>query len=203
MAQDRNTEELIIEAAKKIFVQRGLAGARMQDIADEAGINKAMLHYYYRSKEKLFEIVFNEALGKIIGRLGQIVIDPELPLEQKIRDLVESYITGVAETPYLPIFVINEINQRPDLLIQRMQSLSGFTNIMSFMKDVIEGGKRGEIKQVSPIQLFLNIVSMCIFPFAAKPLVQGVLQLDNVQFNLVIEERKKLVADVILAWLKP
>lgn len=203
MAQDRNTEELIIEAAKKIFVQRGLAGARMQDIADEAGINKAMLHYYYRSKEKLFEIVFNEALGKIIGRLGQIVIDPELPLEQKIRDLVESYITGVAETPYLPIFVINEINQRPDLLIQRMQSLSGFSNIMSFMKDVIEAGKRGEIKQVSPIQLFLNIVSMCIFPFAAKPLVQGVLQLDNVQFNLVIEERKKLVADVILAWLKP
>ncbi|MVT08238.1 TetR/AcrR family transcriptional regulator [Chitinophaga tropicalis] len=203
MAQDRNTEELIIEAAKKIFVQRGLAGARMQDIADEAGINKAMLHYYYRSKEKLFEIVFNEALGRIIGRLGQIAIDGELPLEQKIRGLVESYIAGVAETPYLPIFVINEINQRPDLLVQRMQSLSGFSNIMSFMKDVIEAGKRGEIKQVSPIQLFLNIVSMCIFPFAAKPLVQGVLQLDNVQFNLVIEERKKLVADVILAWLKP
>lgn len=203
MAQDRNTEELIIEAAKKIFVQRGLAGARMQDIADEAGINKAMLHYYYRSKEKLFEIVFNEALGRIIGRLGQIVIDGELPLEQKIRGLVESYITGVAETPYLPIFVINEINQRPDLLIQRMQSLSGFSNVMSFMKEIIEAGKRGEIRQVSPIQLFLNIVSMCIFPFAAKPLVQGVLQLDNVQFNLVIEERKKLVADVILAWLKP
>lgn len=101
MAQERNTEELIIEAAKKIFVKRGLAGARMQDIADEAGINKAMLHYYYRNKEKLFEIVFNEAFSKVIGRLGNILNQP-MPLEEKIRTLVEHYITNIAETPYLP-----------------------------------------------------------------------------------------------------
>lgn len=203
MAQERNTEELIIEAAKKIFVQRGLAGARMQDIADEAGINKAMLHYYYRSKEKLFEIVFNEALGKIIGRLSKIIENTELPVQEKIKAIVENYVTSIAETPYLPLFVMNEIHQQPELLVMRMRSMTGFPNVISFMKEIVEAGKRGEIKEVSPIQLFLNIISMCIFPFVAKPLIQGVLQLDNVQFNLIIEERKKLVADVVLAWLKP
>jgi TetR/AcrR family transcriptional regulator len=202
MAQEKNTEELIIEAARKIFVKRGLAGARMQDIADEAGINKAMLHYYYRSKEKLFEIIFNEAFSKVINPLGQIVERP-LPIDEKIRAIVEQYITGIAEVPYLPIFIFSEINQQPEMMVKRLSSAPAFPSIMSFMKEVIDAGKSGIIKEVSPIQLFLNIVSLCIFPFVARPLVQGVFQQDNVQFDLLIQERKKMVADVILAWLKP
>jgi len=202
MAQDRNTEELIIEAAKKVFVKRGLAGARMQEIADEAGINKAMLHYYYRSKDKLFEIVFNEAFSKVIGRLSE-VIGQQMPLEEKIRAIVAHYITSIEETPYLPIFVLNEINQQPDMIVKRLSSFPGFLNVLGFMKEVVEGGKKGIIKEVSPVQLFLNIVSMCIFPFVARPLVQGILMQDNVQYNILIEERKTLVADVILSWLKP
>lgn len=202
MAQERNTEELIIEAAKKIFVKRGLAGARMQDIADEAGINKAMLHYYYRSKEKLFEIVFNEAFSKVIGRLGTILNKP-MPIEEKIRVLVENYITSIAETPYLPIFVLNEINQQPEMMVKRISSQPSFPDIMLFMKEIVEGGKKGIIKEVSPVQLFLNVISMCIFPFVARPLIQGVFLQDNVQFDMLIEERKKLVGDVIISWLKP
>lgn len=202
MAQEKNTEELIIEAAKKVFVKRGLAGARMQEIADEAGINKAMLHYYYRSKDKLFEIVFNEAFSKVIGRLSE-VIGQQMPLEEKIRAIVAHYITSIEETPYLPIFVLNEINQQPDMIVKRLSSFPGFLNVLGFMKEVVEGGKKGIIKEVSPVQLFLNIVSMCIFPFVARPLVQGILMQDNVQYNILIEERKTLVADVILSWLKP
>jgi len=202
MAQDRNTEELIIEAAKKVFVKRGLAGARMQEIADEAGINKAMLHYYYRSKEKLFEIVFNEAFSKVIGRLSEVVGQP-MAFEEKIRAIVEHYIISISDTPYLPIFVLNEINQQPDMIIKRLSSFPGFQNVLGFMKEVVEAGKNGIIKEVSPIQLFLNIVSMCIFPFVARPLIQGIMMQDNVQFDMIIQERKTLVADVILSWLKP
>lgn len=202
MAQERNTEELIIEAARRIFIKRGLAGARMQDIADEAGINKAMLHYYYRSKEKLFEIVFDEAFSKVIGRLGAI-LNKSLPLEEKIRTLIDDYITTIAETPYVPIFVLNEINQQPEMMIKRISSQPAFPDIMMFMKEVVEAGKKGIIKEISPLQLFLNIVSMCIFPFVARPLIQGVFQQDNVQFDMLIEERKKLVGDVIISWLKP
>jgi AcrR family transcriptional regulator len=202
MAQEKNTEALIIEAAKKIFVQRGLAGARMQDIADEAGINKAMLHYYYRSKEKLFEIVFNEAFTKVLGRVGTALV-AEMSVEDKIRAIIDNYISEVAEAPYLPIFVLNEISQQPEMMVKRLSSQPVFPNIMGFMKEVVEAGKKGIIKEVSPVQLFLNIISMCVFPFIARPLIQGVFMQDNVQFDLLIEERKKLVADVILSWLKP
>lgn len=202
MAQEKNTEELIIEAARKIFVKRGLAGARMQDIADEAGINKAMLHYYYRSKEKLFEIVFNEAFSRVMGPLGQI-LGGQMPIEDKIRKVIDNYINGIAEVPYLPIFVLNEINQQPEIMIKRLSSQEAFPSIMTFMIEVIEAGRKGAIRNVSPIQLFLNIVSLCIFPFVARPLVQGIFQQDNIQFDLLIQERKQMVADVIIAWLKP
>jgi AcrR family transcriptional regulator len=202
MAQERNTEELIIEAAKKIFIQRGLAGARMQDIADEAGINKAMLHYYYRSKDKLFEIVFNEAIGKVIGRLGH-VLSQQMPILDKIPAIVNSYIDGLMEAPYLPLFVLNEIHQQPEAFVQRLKAQSNFPDIQQFMKDIVAAGKRGEIKEVSPVQFFLNIVSMCIFPFMGRPVAQGMLQLDNVQYNMILEDRKRVITEVIFAWIKP
>lgn len=201
MAQERNTEELIIEAARKIFIQRGLAGARMQDIADEAGINKAMLHYYYRSKEKLFEIVFNEAIGRVIGRLGHILSQP-MPIMEKIPAIVESYIDSLTAAPYLPMFVLNEIGQHPEVFVQRLKAQANGPAIMQFMKDIVDAGKNGEIREVSPVQLFLNIVSMCIFPFIGRPMAQGMLQLDNVQYNMIIEDRKKVITEVIFAWLK-
>jgi len=202
MAQEKNTEEQIIEAARKIFVKRGLDGARMQDIADEAGINKAMLHYYYRSKDKLFEIVFNEAFSKVVTPLGHI-LEGTRPIEEKIKEVIDHYITGISQVPYLPIFILTEVNQRPEIMIKRLNSQPSFGSIMNFMKEVIEAGKNGKIREVSPIQLFLNIVSLCIFPFVARPLIQGIFQQDNVQFDMLVEERKKMVADVILAWLKP
>lgn len=202
MAQDRNTEELIIEAAKKIFVQRGLAGARMQDIADEAGINKAMLHYYYRSKEKLFEIIFDEAFGKVIGQLGSIVTQ-DMPVKEKIIALVDSYIGNLSQTPYLPLFILNEVNQNPERIVQKLKSQVAFPNMMVFLKEIVEAGKKGIIREVSPVQLFMNLLSMCIFPFAARPLIQGVMQMDNIQYDMLIEERKKLVADVLLKWIEP
>ena len=201
MAQERNTEELIIEAAKKIFVKRGLAGARMQDIADEAGINKAMLHYYYRSKDKLFEIVFNEAIGKVLGRLSTVLNQP-MPMLEKIPAIVESYIDGVIDAPYLPMFVLNEINQQPEMFIQRLKTIGNFPNILLFLKEIVEAGKQGQIKEVSPIQLLLNILSLCIFPFVARPLAQGIFQLDSVQYNILMEDRKKIITEVIFAWIK-
>lgn len=199
--QDKNTEQLIIDAAKKIFIKRGLAGARMQDIADEAGINKAMLHYYFRSKDKLFELVFNEAITTVIGRLGAI-LDEQLPIMEKITAVVHNYIDGISKTPYLPIFVLNEINQQPEMFVNRINGLLGRNKVMGFMKEIVDAGKQGIIKEVSPVHLFLNIMSLCVFPFAARPMIQGVLQQDNIQFNMIMAERKQVVTEVLQAWLK-
>lgn len=202
MSQERNTEEQIIAAAKKIFSTKGLAGARMQDIADEAGINKAMLHYYYRSKEKLFEIVFTEALDKLLDRMSN-VINANMPLPDKIREIVKNYIQGLMENPQLPLFVLNELQQQPELLVKQFKNKPNFPNIQQFLMEIAVAGEKGIIKKISPLQLMLNILSMCIFPFAAKPLLKGVTGIDEVQFKLLIEERKQFVADFILAAITP
>lgn len=202
MAQERNTEEQIIAAAKKIFLQKGLAGARMQDIADEAGINKALLHYYYRSKDKLFEMVFDAALDKVISRLA-LIISTNMPLAEKIRTIAQVYIEGLSENPHLPLFILNELQQDPELLIRKFKARPNFPNLQHFLMEIAQAGEQGIIKKISPIQLLINILSLCVFPFAARPLLKGILGMDDVQFRLLIEERKQLVGDFIMKAIEP
>jgi AcrR family transcriptional regulator len=202
MPQERNTEEQIIAAAKKIFLQKGLAGARMQDIADEAGINKALLHYYYRSKEKLFDMVFDEALDKVISRLAMI-ISTNMPLPDKIRGIVKGYIEALAENPHLPLFILSELQQDPELLIRKFKSKPNFPHLQLFLVEMAQAAEQGVIKKISPVQLLINILSLCVFPFAARPLLKGIVGMDDVQFRLLIEERKQLVADFILKAIEP
>lgn len=202
MSGEKNTEAQIIEAAKKIFLQKGLSGARMQDIADEAGINKAMLHYYFRSKEKLFEIIFNEAAEKILSAFNDI-LDKNMDFREMVTAIVESYIDNLREMPYLPIFVLNELNQSPDRIIKLFRP-QGMRNVKAFMEVTAAAQQRGEIrKDIPPMHLLLNILSMCIFPFAARPMVQAIAGLSDQQFDQLTADRKKLVVSFALNALKP
>ncbi|PSL48252.1 TetR family transcriptional regulator [Chitinophaga niastensis] len=202
MATEKNTEAQIIAAAKKIFMQKGLSGARMQDIADEAGINKAMLHYYYRSKDKLFDIIFEEAADNVFKVLSAI-LKSDMPFAEMVAAIVENYINNLIKNPYLPMFVLNEIHQNPERIINRFSKSGHPPDVQAFVEKVMKVQKKGEIRKVSPLQLLLNIVSMCIFPFAAKPLLQTIAGLDEIQYRMMMEERKKQVVDFIMAALKP
>src|SRR6476619_6643320 len=113
LRKEQNTEEKILAAAKKVFLKEGMAGARMQDIADEAGINKALLHYYFRSKDKLFETIFTETSSRFIPRMNQ-VMDSDLPLFEKISMFCEAYISQMQQNPYIVLFIMNEANKHPE-----------------------------------------------------------------------------------------
>jgi TetR/AcrR family transcriptional regulator len=202
MSTEKNTEELIIEAAKKIFIKKGLAGARMQDIADEAGINKAMLHYYFRSKDRLFEIIFTEAINKVLTSLNSILATP-MPFPEKIKAIVENYLTALMANPQLPLFVLNEITQNPEMFVQKLKEKVGFPNVNAFLMEIAVAGEQGIIRKISPLQLIMNIISMSVFPFVAKPLFQAVTEIDDVQFRMVMEERKRSLATFILDALRP
>ena len=117
--KDQTTEEKILAAAKQVFVKKGMTGARMQDIADTAGINKALLHYYFRSKEKLFEVIFKEAATRLFPKINEI-LNSDLPLFDKIHQFTHDYVEMVIETPYLPLFVLNEINKQPHEFSKKM-----------------------------------------------------------------------------------
>ena len=199
--KDKSTEEKILDAARKVFVQKGLDGARMQDIADEAGINKALLHYYFRTKDKLFEMIFMETVGKIFPRFEMILLS-DMNLFDKIRQIVSSYIEVIIHNPYLPLFVLNEMNKNPEFGIVDFFKVQRPVVIHRFMEDIEKEVSRGTIKAVSPAHLLVNMMSMCIFPFVAKPVINIMLDLDELQFRNMMEQRKRVVAEFIIESIK-
>lgn len=195
--KDRTAEERILAAAKKVFVRKGMAGARMQDIADEAGINKALVHYYFRSKEKLFEVIFRDAAQHLFPRINMI-FESDLPLFEKMERFADEYITIVIENPYLPLFVLNEINQDPRRFIQNIWGEENRPKPQKFLEQIEKEVKKGTIKPVSPVQLLMNLLSMCIFPFVAQPMFQANLGIDELQFRAIMEWRKKEIPRFII-----
>lgn len=199
--KDKSTEEKILDAARKVFVQKGLDGARMQDIADEAGINKALLHYYFRTKDKLFEMIFMETVGKIFPRFEMILLS-DMDFFDKIRQIVSSYIEVIIHNPYLPLFVLNEMNKNPEFGIVDFFKVQRPVVIHRFMEDIEKEVSKGTIKAVSPAHLLVNMMSMCIFPFVAKPVINIMLDLDELQFRNMMEQRKRVVAEFIIESIK-
>lgn len=194
-----NTEHKILEAAKQIFLKKGMYGARMQEIADEAGINKALLHYYFRSKDKLFEAIFKEAFQEFVPKAFGI-LKGDQPFEEKLKGFVANYIDTIVLNPYLPIFIINEINQNPKRLghIHEMMQMVR----VEITKSIDEGVQAGIYREVDPMQLFSNMMAMTLFPFLARPIIQEVFEYDSHKFKEFIEERKKIIPEVILTYLK-
>ena len=195
--KDQSTEEKILTAAKKVFVRSGMAGARMQDIADEAGINKAMLHYYFRNKEKLFEVIFREAAAKLFPKLN-MVFESDLSLFEKIERFTVQYIDVILENPYLPLFVLNEINRDPEAFLTHIWQRENMPRPEKFLDQIEREIKKGNIKRISPLQLLLNLISLCIFPFMARPMFQIHLGVDDLQFRNLMQQRKTEVPRFII-----
>ena len=198
--KDKNTESQILNAAKNVFQRNGMDGSRMQEIADEAGINKAMLHYYYRSKQMLFEAVFKGAFSLLAPQFNKILNDDN-SLEEKIKKFTSSYISFTIEHPYLPNFVLQELNRNPEFIL-KMQRINEFPNIQKFKDQVTSEVKKGRIKAIKGEQLFINILALNIFPFIASPLLKGLVKADDKAFKQLMENRKTEVADFIINSIK-
>ncbi|HEY1113192.1 MAG TPA: helix-turn-helix domain-containing protein [Chitinophagaceae bacterium] len=198
--QDQTTEEKILAAARKVFLNKGMDGARMQDIADEAGINKALLHYYFRSKDKLFEHIFLEVANGFLPRVIAILESDEA-LFHKIELFCEEYIGQMQQTPYVPIFILNEINRQPQAFLEKVVGTKKIP-LFKMMGEIAGEIEAGRIKPINPLQLLLNVLSLCLFPFLASPLLQHVTGMDSAEFNALMEERKKEVPRMIIESIK-
>jgi len=172
----------------------------MQEIADRAGINKAMLHYYYRSKELLFEAVFEEVANRLFPKIVEL-LNTDYPILEKIEHFVEYYITFLLENRYMPAFVLNELNQNPERLVKLMRE-RGIFEQDKFIKQVNNAVSKGIITPIDPRQLITNIVSMCIFPFAGRPILMGLFKLNEESYYQFIESRKKEVPKFIINAIK-
>lgn len=194
---DKLTEEKIFEAATEVFVEKGMDGARMQDIANQAGINKALLHYYYRTKEKLFTTVFEMIARKLFIKFAP-VFDENLTLEDKIRFFFREHINFLQENPRLPGFILNEVNRHPDRIKKLLAGID-FENVwLKLYEQHKEEFKRYNITRASLPQLMISMAAISVFPFAAKGILEGILGKVNISFNDFIEERKEFAAEFVI-----
>ncbi len=207
--EDVDTEQRILDAAHKVFVRRGTAGARMQEIADEAGVNKALLHYYFRSKSRLADGVFQRVAGGIFTRVGEVARS-DASLEDKVRRIIGVYLDQLSRTPYAPAYVIAELNhdpQRGRQLVETLSHLRGGATpaevLHALQAQLDERIRAGTIRPISAPQFLANLVSLCIFPFAARPLLCAAMDFDDEGFKKFIEERKRTLPDFFLGALRP
>ena len=189
------TEDKILEAAKKVFHRKGFEGARMQEIADEAGINKALLHYYFRTKENLFDAVFIAAFREIFTKLFTTV-EANVPLEEKLRNLINEYICFLQKNSYIPGFILAEMNQNPEKIIKIFQSAP--IPPARLFERLEESVKDEKLDHTDFRNLFINILALCIFPIVARPMLQNILNFSNEQYDEFIENRKKELPGFIM-----
>ena len=193
-----STEEKIKEAARIVFTRKGYAATRTRDIAEESGYNLALINYYFRSKEKLFDIIMLEQLQVFVHSISGIVNDQTTTLQEKINLLVSHYIDMLIANPGLPIFIMNEVNANPEKFISKIGIDVGIKDGF-ILKQWHEMAGRHNAPTINPLHLIMNLVSMTVFPFIASPLLRNKTEMSVEQFNSMMMERKKLIPVWIMA----
>lgn len=190
--EELSTEDKILIAASKVFTEKGFSGTRTRDIAEEAGINLALLNYYFRTKEKLFEQVMKVKIVLLFGQIIPIVTNEKTSLDEKIDLASVKYFDILTKNPNLPIFVLSEIQKKTS----DVKSILPFEKVLSnsvLMKQIKE-----RKPEINPYHFLLNFLSMTVFPFLGKPILQSFDLMNDAEFQKFVDERKTMVP----MWIK-
>ena len=201
IAVDTSTEEKIKNAARTVFHKKGFAATRTRDIAEEAGINLALLNYYFRSKQKLFDLIMLESMQGFFSSVNVVFNNDKTTLENKIETVVHNYIDLLIENPDIPMFILSELRAHPNELIAKM----GMKEIIMqsfFIRQFHQAIKDGKITAVNPLHFIINLMGMTVFPFVGSPILKGIGNLTQKGFNDLMTERKALIPKWIKATLK-
>ena len=204
-AETPSTEERILEAAVREFMAKGYAGARTAAIAEAAGVTHAMLHYYFRTKDKLFDRIIESKIVTLRDIMLASLGDPSVPLFDKIRTAIEKHQDFIAANPDLPRFMINEVLSRPERIPMVIEQLKRHTPLVveSLQRQIDEYTAKGLCRKVDAGMLMLDIVSLNIFPFTAKPMVNALLGGMMEDMEAFVEARKKENLETIMRKIRP
>ena len=198
--QDNDVESRILEAATTVFIQKGLSGASMQDIANEAGISRTSLHYYYRSKDKLFEKVFEHVVGALISQ-QRYVINADMPLVEKMNLFVDHTLNFLLDNPGSVSFLVHELNATPERMIELI--ISRNLDIEKLKIQIAAEIKNNRRSEFDAAQFWASLIGMCIMPFVAKPMiVRFFLDESEEQFREFINNRKQHILDFLMKYIK-
>lgn len=189
---ESSTEEKFLEAARIVFTKKGYEATKTRDIAEQAGLNLALLNYYFRSKEKLFEIIMKEKIQQLFSFIAPTVNDVNTSLEEKIDKVTDNYIDMLSQNTDLPLFVLSEIRNRPESFAKSVQ-IDNMIMHSYFIKQLAE-----RKPTVNPFHFITAFIGMLVFPFISKPVFQSTGMFTDDMFNKLMAERKALIAD----WMK-
>lgn len=191
-----------------VFIRRGTAGARMQEIAAEAGVNQALLHYYFRSKDRLAATVFEEAAGRLLPSVVQL-LGSDASLEEKVERFVHLYIDAVRQSPFLPGYIVSELHQQPERLTGLIDAAGTGPKLvvqgvlLRLDAQLREAEAAGTMRSMSPEQLFMNMLGLSVMPFLARPLLSSLFGMDDATFGRFLDERRAELPGFILRGLRP
>ncbi len=208
-ARDGDTEQRILDAAHRVFIRRGTAGARMQEIADEAGVNKALLHYYFRTKSRLATAVFQRTASTLFARVLEVFAGGS-DLDETVPRVMQIYMDQLSRTPYVPGYILSELNQHPERAQQFVEALHDFrrkigaTDLLTIVQQQIQARvSAGTMRPITADQFIVNLASLCIFPFAARPMLMSILGIDDAGFARFIKKRRATLPQFFLHALRP
>jgi TetR/AcrR family transcriptional regulator len=207
--RDGDTEQRILDAAHAVFVRRGTAGARMQEIAAEAGVNQALLHYYFRNKEQLAQAAFECAARGLMPAVVQVIASAG-DLDDKVRHIVELEIEHLSRAPYLPGYIIGEVTHQPERAEQLIAAVAGMApkdigpRLLGALRAQIDQRvKAGTMRPIAPESFIVNLMALCIFPFAVRPMIQAMLGFDDRRFGQFITRRRGDLPAFFMGALRP
>ena len=202
MSSAGNTEGTIVEAARQVFMQKGFAATRMCDIATAANINQALLHYYFRTKDKLFQIIFDQESRKFLSDMTAL-LRADLPFFDKLRLMLQKDLEKLRTAPYLPMFVLNEMHSNPNRMSCRPPNEDTHRTVFKDFSELVDREqKAGRIRPVCPRQLLMSIQAIMMFPYLAQPMVKMSLGLDQQAFEQLMAERAEHASDLIIRGLQ-
>jgi TetR/AcrR family transcriptional regulator len=197
MENKQQTEDHIREISKKVFFTQGRFNAKMHEIAKAAGVNRALLHYYFRSREKLFEVVLREAMAESFVKMFTI-LDEKQPFEEKVERAIHHIIDKFEEYPFIESFIISEINKNPSeaLSIPPVMDAKKFSK--NFLKEIKGYIRKNKIRFITPEDFLINMMALCAYPSTTKPVIQNVLNLNDRQYRKLLKARKKTITKIVL-----
>ncbi len=198
-----NMEEIILRTAEDMFLDKGYNGVSTTDIAKRVGCNQALIHYYYRTKTKLFTKIFERKVESVLAKV-RVKFDDNLSFREKVGAAVESYFDFLSENPRLPLFLLDEARDNAEAVeIMKRTFLDGKDLLLAALqKSIDEECENGTIYMISAFDMIFNIVSMCVFPFIAHPLITNVIELSEDEYQRFLKERKNEVIRLILCMLE-
>lgn len=184
-------ENKIIDAARSVFIENGYAETSMSEIAARVGINRPTLHYYFRTKDKMFQAVFGSIVSSVIPKVFEALTHRDKSIDQRVEGIIDAYYTLFLENPRLPMFMLRELNRDSDLLIKTIQQLNVMDTARKALASLQEEMNEGRLKKVSLQIAFYNFYSLLTFPFLTKDISTKVFQNDDEDFLMMLSEWKQ------------